>query len=306
MHALVLPLIAWIAMERSFRRSLRYSSWVIATLLCAMSLALGTRAIWAAFFVTGIGFWWFGAQRGRRAVVAVSVTAASGLVIYLLAWAFVPSVLPQVGSMHARLGGLLDSSTRFDLWQAATEAAYANPWFGIGPMHFATLHAPAGAHPHDWPLQVASEWGLPALLAIVFVIMRWMRAMRSAAALPANEPSVDAFPAIALSATAAVVYGLVDGNWVMPVSQSLAVVLVGASVGLLPGSPPAPIRSALKSRATVVISIAVATGAILGWYTSRSVGSQLQNEREYTERNHVQYFLPRFWQQGIILGDPPE
>ena len=36
----------------------------------------------------------------------------------------------------------------------------SSPWLGIGPMQFAALASVVGAHPHNWPLQVAAEWGL--------------------------------------------------------------------------------------------------------------------------------------------------
>ena len=33
-------------------------------------------------------------------------------------------------------------------------------------MQFAALNSRVGAHPHNWPLQIAAEWGLPAFALV--------------------------------------------------------------------------------------------------------------------------------------------
>jgi len=306
LHALILPLIAWLALDRSAKLSLRYSSWAIAVLLWTINLAMGTRAIWAAFFAAGIVFWCLGVSGGRRAIKAVSATATIGVLVYLLIWLFVPSVLPHGGSMHSRVGDLESGTGRFELWKVAATESFDHPWFGIGPMHFATLRIWYGAHPHSWPLQLAAEWGLPALIAILFAIFVWGRCVRSALADRMHTSNEDALPAFGLSVTAAIFYGLLDGNWVMPVSQSLVAILIGASLGLLADPVPSQLRRSLGFRGIVVICVALASSLVLAHYTTHTLGEQLQGEKDYHEKFHEQVFLPRFWQQGLIFDQTPE
>ena len=94
-------------------------------------------------------------------------------------------------------------------------------------MQFAALGSRVGAHPHNWPLQIAAEWGLPALGLLAFGFFRLGNAIR--------RTTIEDYRLVALTMAVAValLLGLVDGNLVMPVSQIGAALALGMLMGAL-------------------------------------------------------------------------
>jgi O-antigen ligase len=58
-----------------------------------------------------------------------------------------------------RFSNFASVGSRWTLWRISMEAALAHPLLGIGPMHFAYVDNGEGAHPHNFWLQLAAEWG---------------------------------------------------------------------------------------------------------------------------------------------------
>ncbi|MDQ7988373.1 MAG: O-antigen ligase family protein [Candidatus Dactylopiibacterium sp.] len=102
------------------------------------------------------------------------------------------------------------------LWGQAWTLFERNPWFGTGPMGFANLHSPLGAHPHNIVLQLLAEWGgVPtfclAVLAGVFGHRLW-RLVR--------QCSLEIHEVVAImSLLGLLAQSLVDGVFVLPFSQ---------------------------------------------------------------------------------------
>ena len=127
----------------------------------------------------------------------VAVTAALGVLAYGVLLKLVPALL----GIHT-LDALSDAiartasdpaSGRLFLWRRATELILQHPLLGVGPMHFAH-HAhdlQLGAHPHDWLLQVASEWGLPALACLLAALGLGLRALVRAGRAVKDRDGVD-------------------------------------------------------------------------------------------------------------------
>jgi len=115
----------------------------------------------------------------RRAVPYLrqfAVTAALGLLAYFFFLTIVPPLLGAEGmssfSYAFQRTAADPASGRAPLWRLAAALIGQHPWLGVGPMHFAhyTGHLHIAAHPHDWLLQVAVEWGLPALACVVVAV----------------------------------------------------------------------------------------------------------------------------------------
>jgi hypothetical protein len=108
-------------------------------------------------------------------------------------------------------------------------------------MHFA--HDAArfrwAAHPHDWVLQIAAEWGLPALLLLGFALFQGMRALvRSRTAMASIESGNVVLPALLVSGVAVLVDGLVSGLIVMPQSQLAIALYLGFAIAWVRMSAP--------------------------------------------------------------------
>ncbi len=121
--------------------------------------------------------------KNKRAVLIYSLIS---IVLALLLYFFTSLVSELVfnkgftGDFFSRFGaGQLNSinavtSSRYDLWVLAIKVAISNPLFGIGPQHFASLSSFV-AHPHNFYLNIAAEWGIPALLLLVYLTYKYYR-----------------------------------------------------------------------------------------------------------------------------------
>ncbi len=62
------------------------------------------------------------------------------------------------------------ASGRLAIWRDALHDAQSHPLLGIGPMNYACIGPlNRAAHPHNFPLQFASEWGVSAVLLLLLV-----------------------------------------------------------------------------------------------------------------------------------------
>jgi hypothetical protein len=166
-------------------------------------------------------------------------------------------------------------------------------------MQFAAIPGVWSAHPHNWVLQLASEWGLPALgLTLVGLGVSVRRA--AAAARVSPQPAAVSSPFVWSSAIA-LTYGLVDGNLVMPVSQTAAALAFGAAIGgfALNGTG-VPVRYVARARIEALIALVfvVACSIHLASFATRELKSATAIEHANTASGVVSW--PRFWSDGFV------
>jgi hypothetical protein len=98
-------------------------------------------------------------------------------------------------------------------------------------MHYAHMPNAKAAHPHNLPLQLAAEWGLPfATLCAAGVGVALVGFMRRLSRLRPDAEALRTGTPLFLGCVAVLADGMVSGNFVMPVSQIWIAVLVGFSV----------------------------------------------------------------------------
>jgi len=197
----------------------------------------------------------------RRRLAATYVrTAAMSAALGLLAYAVFLVAIPVLsgGSAFGAFATMIErtaadpASNRLVLWQRATDLILAHPWLGVGPMHFAhnagDLHT--GAHPHDWIMQIASEWGIPAFLclcgALIMASRALLRAGRSLAAGDALNQTICS--ALVAGGATILIDGLVSGLFVMPQSQLAVVFYLGCAIGWCRGRSERSQDDAMPSR----------------------------------------------------------
>ena len=171
----------------------------------------------------------------------------------------------------------------------------SSPLLGLGPMHFATLGSEVGAHPHNWPLQIASEWGLPALALLAFALV-WSVVRASDSMGLSSDFSIAAL----LAAAVALVYGLVDGIFVMPVSQTASALVLGFWLGsTMPTVHDTPPRRSINSVFIGAVTT-VAIASVCG-YALWSYGDQARSISAFRAKHPAAWLTPRFWDQGQLL-----
>jgi putative inorganic carbon (hco3(-)) transporter len=207
----------------------------------------------------------------RPLCLAMMTGALGGLVLYLVLFNWVPLALGmEPFSMPASVieRSVADpTSSRIALWAASLELIAAHPALGIGPLHYAhelkdTIRF---GHPHNWVLQVAAEWGLPALLLVVFVVLRGMCGLiRSAARLDAaDQPNQLAACAWIMTGAAILVDGLVSGLVVMPVSQMLIALYVACATGWYWSLQTAPVQRAAPGMRLLAAALVVGAAVVM-------------------------------------------
>jgi O-antigen ligase len=204
--------------------------------LLAVTSARGTVAGLAAGCAVAL------ALRRRHAfpfLRALALSAALGAAVYLVFFKWIPvaaGFLPFGELAHVVERSVADpGSGRQYLWQLAIDLIAAHPLLGAGPLHFAHYGARLsyGAHPHNWVLQIAAEWGIPALLCLAVAIGAGALALvRVGKRLPDGDlPSQDILTALIVAGAAILVDGLVSGVLVMPQSQLMIVLYIGCAAG---------------------------------------------------------------------------
>jgi hypothetical protein len=239
----------------------------------------------------------------------VAMTAILGLLAYFLFLVVVPALIGVQGM--SSLSRTVERTTtdptsgRWPLWHLAIELIAEHPWLGAGPLHFAHYNGQQNmaAHPHNWVLQIAAEWGLPALLCLLIAVAAGVRGLlRAGARIDRDDAGNQAvFSALLVTAVAILVDGLVSGIFVMPQSQLAIALYLGCAIGwqrtIIPAVSAAAPDGAwrLAGRACIVMAMA---GVIAGAWPQAL--AKLHNEEltpaEQALNNGDQW--PRLWKAG--------
>jgi O-antigen ligase len=261
----------------------------------------GSRTGWIAVAMAAFIVMFLGSE-GRRWLKAQLAFAACGALLWGLLFHLLPAALsvmtaPETG----RFSNFTSISARWNLWRLSVESALAHPLLGLGPMHFAYINNGDGAHPHNFWLQVAAEWGIPAALLIVSVtvafLLRLWRAVRAETDVAGQRVGVAVFTAV----VAWFLGSLADGYMAVPTSQAMSTcVLMLAVMWLRLSSPTAtmPLRGRLiPTVSTVFCAIALTVLAVL---PATEFGQPTQREQAWRAEHPGDWMWPRFWQQGWI------
>ena len=237
------------------------------------------------------------ARPGRRWWRTLFTSFLAGAMVYFLLIFAPAKIFGWLGiELHLKDGGL---SGREVLWTAAFEQLQAHPWLGMGPMGFAALRIGFGAHPHNIALQIAAEWGLPAALLLGgLVLLGLWRFALVLRAQPRGARQTVIGSGLFLALTASLIQSLVDGVFVMPISQLFLAAVAGASLAwcqLQTGH----VTELVPNWASLWVVRAVSLGVLLSlgialWMTSALPSNGL------TQREHCHANTPRFWACGVI------
>ena len=220
-----LPLVCAFAMRAPLGRQ-RYAALI---LLAGAWLLAFTSATRGTIFGTAVALVVVIALAGRKGwnFTRWQLSAAcAGLAAYALLFLVIPWAAGTPAAIETRLARLSSSSGRYELWGHSLRIAAEHPWFGVGPMHLAHWRLPshAAAHPHNAMIQVAAEWGIPALCVALLAIIVLVRRTFSRVDRSRLDP-VDL--ALLVAVTGAAAQSFVDGVIVMPVTQTATMVVGG-------------------------------------------------------------------------------
>lgn len=279
---------------------------------------------WMALFATGGRGTLVGVTAGFAAVTVlkwrsatpflklVGGSAAAGLAAYFILLVLIPKYagVTEINTFSylAQRTASDPTSARLPLWGDAFHMMIEHPWLGVGPMHFAhRIHDPySAAHPHDWVMQIGSEWGIPALLCLCFAIARAGKALLDAGRriAPGDQVNQAIHAGLLAAGIAILVDGLVSGVFVMPQSRLAIVLYLGCAIGwyktMSPhaGSKGATPRWDTTAASSLVVAALVALAiAVYPDILARATGQPLGPSQ--AALNAVVHW-PRLWEAGFF------
>lgn len=280
-------------------------------------------AVWMVFV-----FWWVllfvSSGRGTLVGICVAISVVSivfkslawpwvrvmvlgggaGFVCYAVLYVVIPWFLdlPSMGFLESIVERSLNSpgSRRGKLWWCAIEMIVDRPWFGFGPVGYANFCSPLkiAAHPHNWVLQIFSEWGFFSLFILIVLIVRGLILLRSSKSDLVFYDSRGLLILVGFfgAGFAILVDGLFSGLLVMPVSQLWIVIYLGLAIGWFKGVHEVGgkiSRSSLgRSILMVVFFVFIFSLAVVGIFSS------IESAR-ISERSGLP-LAPRVWGYGYF------
>jgi len=196
---------------------------------------------------------------------------------------------------------MLNTSGRTWMWSVALQDAKNNPWFGIGPMNYACTREFWFGHPHNFPIQLAAEWGFAAAGALIAlalsVIWSAIQSARSIRESAKGSPQISAL--LLTGILAASVHACFSGVLIMPASQVTGILVCGTLFGTLSSFQSSP-RVCLNQTRLKIQSWFFVIGLLIAVYLCALGISELKSMEERAEKLSARIFAPRMWQDSKI------
>lgn len=295
---LPLPLLIYLSLDKRLLNFLK----LIAIGWALLLFASGSRGAVASLIISMILTLIVFRKHAMPLLKLNSSQLLAGAIGYLLLFKLVPYILENNVTQGWRpVASLTQTNDRLALWRYAINYVIEHPWLGIGPMHYAYYPGPTHAHPHNSILQWASEMGIPSTLLVIYLTISGLIAWVKKFYRLQNENKlyvpVHLWIALFCSVSSGLIYSLVSGVIVMPLSQLMMVLIIGWMTGLyFYDTESKPIGRIQR------ISVMLLAGATLITMTYTVLPSLLPRLISYADLPYQNYPItaPRFWQIGGI------
>lgn len=227
-----------------------------------------------------------------------------GVLVYGLVFCWLPGLLGQhslsvsESMRHYIVASHVSVKSRLYLWHQAWMMIKSKMVLGVGPLHYAYYPNAIGAHPHNSLLMIASEWGVPVTVFMVFLaswgFCAWCRYAR-------QSPSFTNI-ALTVSLLAGLLYSLVSGVMVMPLSQLMMGLIIGWMLGHYFFEQ--PIKVSMVQRFALMCALLLLF-TVAAWIMIPQI-QDLPNAEGRWIMSRSMYFgfqpslNPRFWTQGWL------
>ena len=307
----LLPLLVLLFLQAPAGRLPRATWFVLAAFWWSLLYVTQARASVLALGAGCAASFLLCREQARGFLKAMALTALAGIAVYVLAFVLLPILagLQPYGSVSSVIErtAVDPTSSRNLLWTRALELIAAHPWLGVGPLHFAHYGADLGnaAHPHDWILQIAAEWGVPALLCALCLLGMGARVLlRSTWRIaPADLHHQQLLALFVTTGVAIVVDGLFSGVLVMPQSRLAIALVAGSAIGWVRSLEGAglPARMAVPMSNAIRV-LAMAGACVLVYAIAPDFAAHARGEpvRTAGPRLNTGVDWPRIWADGFF------
>ena len=126
-----------------------------------------------------------------------------------------------------------------------------HPLTGIGPMNYVCTSPKPIGHPHNFPLQLAAEWGIPVAVVSAACCACCGGGRHHVRQNRFGSPEDNILAGLLLTGlTAAALHACLSGVMVMPASQVTGLLICGMLLGLYPFAPAKPVTRRLHCPAS--------------------------------------------------------
>lgn len=307
----LLPLIVLLCLRERPGTALRRTWFALASFWWALLYVSQARASWLAL-AAGCAVALLVRRRHAYGFLKTMGLSALGA---CLVYGVMFILLPMLGGLHGfgSMANVMErtasdpASGRMLLWHRALDLIAQHPWLGAGPQHFAHYGADLqiGAHPHDWILQITSEWGVPALLCVLCLVGLGMRALARTGTriAPADRDKQQVLAVFVAAVAAILVDGLFSGVFVMPQSRLAIALVLGCAIGWVrsvEGQAGAE-RAPAAARGGVALA-AVAAACMLAWAIAPSLAAHAAHAplNPAEQAANPRFHWPRIWEAGYF------
>lgn len=293
-----LPLLAGtvLAIPRR-RRVTRGGVFGLLSLWWALVFASNVRGTIVALAVAAIGVGLVFRGKARRWLVVQGAGVLAGIALYYL--------LFSAGGAPPVTDKFQDADTysrRLQHWRTCLELAWAHPWLGAGPMHFAwpPYHYAIATSPHNAFFQWLAEWGIlsTGIMSGLTIWGGWRWIQQERDRLLGHDKTDPIAVALVASILAGAAHSMVSGLIVAPLSQVLLTLLGGWAWGRYEHERQFPDKASFSAHAVLCI-VLVASMAIVGG-SLRDLSTTEERRTAFVKSVERNVYSPRYWLQGYI------
>lgn len=289
-----------VAADHPHARGLKRAIWGISITTWALLLWSGSRGALASLIIGYVLIGCYAPREKRGALLKpIAVQAGIGAALWVvinssLGWDFVN----RYRSLSLARYGL---TGRDVLIHRSIELVQTHPWFGVGPGQFPLFNTQnyghSESHPHNFFLQVAVEWGLPAAAIVVLIAFQGIRRILQ------NLRNQDLIGySLAISMIAFLVLSFVDGPHIMPLSMIAAIMGLSSLIACTQDSAPPQTSAGRKRYFLAAAALACVAMTMLGILQNPACALYPASAMTSHEFG-IGYDNPRLWVQGRIPVD---
>ncbi len=191
-------------------------------------------------------------------------------------------------------------SGRLQMWEKAWSMFSEHPIFGTGPLSYSIVENKNVyfAHPHNFYLQILSEWGL--VVFIIFIIFMILGACKiiSITKSKINNQWKELEIGIVWAAGAAFLHAGLSQIFHSPLSQLFIIFFLAWGLKTLYANKKDHPSVQVKTSALAIVSLVVICAFV---YLNRAmIGNSLHHYRNYRHQYETHRLYPRIWEQGLF------
>lgn len=197
---------------------------------------------------------------------------------------------------------LVGLSARELLWWKSIDMVMERPFFGFGPMHFANMSDVIASHPHQFFLQILSEWGgvfflvfFCCLLRVIFLIIKELIFFEKIK----DEKMKIIYVCLSASVLSSLMQSMVDGVFVMPYTEIIFVFMASWLAAVYHGleGKENAMRNSLTMNGLIMNFLFIFAACILAYSFFEKSPTYIGKSQENYYKNEG-FLKPRFWING--------